>query len=387
LPAAPTHLVFGQQPTNATAGAALSPSVTVRLLDQFNNLVTTDNTDRVTIALASNPGGATLSGSTTVTVSGGVATFSNLSLNQVGTGYTLAVSSGSLSGTTSAPFTITAAAASSPVLIEGFEGGSTYYVVGSAAPTVYLSTAAAHDGTYGLDNTSGNDWIYRNDAAAQVKQGDSISAWVKFANYADGRAYFGFGASATGTLSVVLAPNTSQLILLDDSGYNYANLNRVTQYYQPNQWYRVQVDWGGSGTITARLFDSNGTTQLNSVTAVDRTITSGGIAFRAFGSDKYFDTITVNRGVVSSMAQQALVTLPGGSSSAGSSAGSIATSSGSKQISLPPSKETVERSLAGSAIDRIFAASARETRTLALSGVPIRPWKEGDWLQSLFGER
>ena len=32
------HLAFGQQPTNTTAGAAITPAVTVQVVDQFNNL-------------------------------------------------------------------------------------------------------------------------------------------------------------------------------------------------------------------------------------------------------------------------------------------------------------------------------------------------------------
>src|SRR5581483_6795218 len=41
-PAAAHHLGFGMAPSNATAGVAMNPAVTVRVLDQFGNLVTTD---------------------------------------------------------------------------------------------------------------------------------------------------------------------------------------------------------------------------------------------------------------------------------------------------------------------------------------------------------
>src|SRR5262249_29766745 len=162
------------------------------------NLVTTDNTDSVTVTLGANPGGAVLSGTTTVRVSAGVATFANLSLNQPGSGYTLVATSGALTGATSAAFAVTAAPSSS--VIEGFETGSTYYLVGSNSPRAYRSSAAAHDGTYGLEDTPDGDWYYRNDPAVQVRPGETLSVWVRFAGVADGRAYFGFGASALGTL-------------------------------------------------------------------------------------------------------------------------------------------------------------------------------------------
>jgi subtilisin-like proprotein convertase family protein len=107
-PAAANHLAFGQQPTSTAAGAPISPAVTVRVLDAYNNLLTGDNTDSVTLTLGANPGGGTLQGTTTVTVKAGIATFSNLALTKPGSGYTLAASSGSLTAATSASFTVSA---------------------------------------------------------------------------------------------------------------------------------------------------------------------------------------------------------------------------------------------------------------------------------------
>jgi hypothetical protein len=293
--AAASKLVFGQQPTNATPGAAITPAVTVRVLDAYGNLVSTDNADQVTMAIGSNPGAASLGGTTTVTVSGGVATFGNLSINNVGTGYTLVAGSGSLTGATSAGFNIVSASTN---VIEGFETTETWNIVnGYFGATAYRSTAAAHDGTYGLDDYNGNDWIYRNVAATQLKAGDTASVWLQFSGSADGRAYFGFGASSAGTLSLVAAPNTGQLILQQNLGYGFANLAAVNQGYLANHWYRLEVDWGASGTIIGKLFDSNGTTLLQSVTASTTAITSGGIAFRATGSDKFWDTVTATHGV------------------------------------------------------------------------------------------
>src|SRR5213075_2803849 len=109
-PAAPDHLTFLQQPTDAVAGVAISPAITVRIEDVFTNLVTTD-TRNVTLAIATNAGGGTLSGTTTVAASGGVATFNDLSINKTGSGYTLAAtSSPSLTGAISSTFNITPAA-------------------------------------------------------------------------------------------------------------------------------------------------------------------------------------------------------------------------------------------------------------------------------------
>jgi hypothetical protein len=286
------HLVFAQQPTAVVAGSVISPAVTVKIEDAYNNVLTGDSTDQVTLSLGANPSGGTLGGTTTVTVSGGTATFGNLSINLAGSGYTLvARSAATATGATSAAFSVSAVASST--LLEGFETSPSYFVVGARTPTASISTVAAHDGTYGLVDANGNDWIYRNDGAAQVKQGESISVWMKFSSTSGARAYFGFGSSASGTLSLVAAPNTNQLMLQSNSGYNnYTNLAVANQTYTAGQWYRLEVDWTTGGAITGKIFASNGTTLLQSVTATNTSITSGGFAFRAIGAgNTYWDTV------------------------------------------------------------------------------------------------
>jgi predicted outer membrane repeat protein len=95
--ALPLHLVFGQTPGSVTAGATLSPVVTVKIEDPTNNIVTSD-TSNVTLSVATGPS-STLNGTVTVAAVDGVATFSQLSLNTAGT-YTLrAVDGGDAAGT------------------------------------------------------------------------------------------------------------------------------------------------------------------------------------------------------------------------------------------------------------------------------------------------
>src|SRR5204863_136868 len=88
------------------AGATLTPAVQVTARDAQGN-VATDFTGTVTVALGVNPGGATLSGTTSVGAASGVATFSTLSIDKVGTGYTLTGAATGLSGATSTAFNIT----------------------------------------------------------------------------------------------------------------------------------------------------------------------------------------------------------------------------------------------------------------------------------------
>src|SRR5207248_9858089 len=88
---------------------ATQPVVAVQ--DAGGNTITSDNSDQVVLAIGANPGSGTLSGTAAVTVVNGVATFSGLSINKAGTGYTLTAATTGLSGATSNIFNITVGAA------------------------------------------------------------------------------------------------------------------------------------------------------------------------------------------------------------------------------------------------------------------------------------
>jgi S-adenosylmethionine hydrolase len=105
--AAAHHLLFLQQPTDTSAGQTMSP-VVIEVVDQFGNVVT-NYSGAVTLSLNDNPmTGATLSGTLTVTVVNGVATFNDLSIDLAGTGYSLhATIGGGLPDLDSNPFNIT----------------------------------------------------------------------------------------------------------------------------------------------------------------------------------------------------------------------------------------------------------------------------------------
>ncbi|HTH63852.1 MAG TPA: hypothetical protein VL563_04150 [Gemmatimonadales bacterium] len=100
-----TQLTFSVQPVQTTAGASITPAVKVTALDVLGN-VATSFTGNVTMAIGVNPGGGTLSGTKTVPAVAGVATFSTLSIDKAGVGYTLAASANGVSGATSTAFTI-----------------------------------------------------------------------------------------------------------------------------------------------------------------------------------------------------------------------------------------------------------------------------------------
>jgi hypothetical protein len=67
----------------------------------------------VTVGLASNPGGTTLGGTLVVAASGGVATFSGLTLTKAASGYTIYVSASGPTSTTTNPFNVVSSTTSS----------------------------------------------------------------------------------------------------------------------------------------------------------------------------------------------------------------------------------------------------------------------------------
>jgi hypothetical protein len=103
----PHQLAFTLQPAQAIAGVPLQP-LQVTVLDAFGNPISGNASPEAPIALAlgDNPGGAVLSGTLTKTTVNGVATFDDLVIDKVGSGYTLNAASGSLQPATSAAFNV-----------------------------------------------------------------------------------------------------------------------------------------------------------------------------------------------------------------------------------------------------------------------------------------
>ena len=115
-----TKLAFVQGPSNTAVGAAITPAVTVAVEDANGNVETSDNATQVSLAIGTNPAGGTLSGGSAVTVASGIATFSGLSINTAGTGYTLTASSTpSYTAATSAAFNITTASSGWTTYLQG----------------------------------------------------------------------------------------------------------------------------------------------------------------------------------------------------------------------------------------------------------------------------
>ena len=103
---AATQLVYSVEPTNTVSTLSVSPAIQVQVQDAGGNLVLTA-TDSVTLVINNNPGSGTLSGTLTVAAVSGEATFNDVSIDKLGSGYTLDATASGLSTAISVSFNIT----------------------------------------------------------------------------------------------------------------------------------------------------------------------------------------------------------------------------------------------------------------------------------------
>ena len=132
----PQSLAITGQPGNGSAGNAISTAMTVAIEDANGNVVT-NQTSTITLSIASGPSGAALEGTTAVATVNGVATFTNIFANAAGT-YTLTATDAPLTGTTSAPFTL-----SQPAGFATLTNGALLVNGTPAADTITLTTSGA----------------------------------------------------------------------------------------------------------------------------------------------------------------------------------------------------------------------------------------------------
>src|SRR5205823_2173645 len=221
---AATKLAFTVQPSNAVAGAAITPAVQVAVQDAQGNAVTTASTN-ISVAIGTNPASGTLAGTKTVAAVNGVATFSTLSLNVVGTGYTLTAAATGLTGATSSAFNIGAGAAAKLV----FTVQPSTAVAGAAiTPAVQVTVQDAQGNTVTTATTSITVAIGTNPASgtlAGTKTVAAVNGVATFANLSINNPGTGYTliASATGltgatssVFNVVGPPPGRDIVVFND---------------------------------------------------------------------------------------------------------------------------------------------------------------------------
>jgi hypothetical protein len=133
------------QPTTGSAGVALASDIKIGSKDFYGYAVASENTTSnnigtVTAALATSPNGSTLSGTTSATVSSGVATFSNI-IGDLAGDYTITFSATGFTSVTSSTISLTVAKVAQTTLVL-----VTTTQTGPYNSTIALSTSGG-DGT------------------------------------------------------------------------------------------------------------------------------------------------------------------------------------------------------------------------------------------------
>ena len=149
-------VVTTSPPATVAAGVGFGLTVTA---ETSTNAVASNFSGTVTLSLVSNPGGSTLGGQVTAVAVNGVATFSGLTLNNVGTGYTLiATTANGLSVTTSSFNVASPAATATQLVVTAPPPGSVNPGVGFGltvtAETSTGATASNFSGTVTLSLVS-----------------------------------------------------------------------------------------------------------------------------------------------------------------------------------------------------------------------------------------
>ncbi|MGC2401295.1 MAG: family 16 glycosylhydrolase, partial [Acidobacteriaceae bacterium] len=233
-------LAFSQQPSNAIAGATITPAVKVAVEDANGNILTSA-TDQVTLSLA---GGSGLQGTLTATAQNGIATFSTLSVSTAGTGLTIVAADSNLTSATSSSFTISAAAATTvtvtPTTASVKDGATQQFSasvtgVSNTAVTWTVSGSGCSGTACGAISSSG---LY----TAPTVQPASANVTVTATSVSDSTK------TATATISLVPPQASNYQLVWEDtfSTLNMCNTNVPgCNWYNPGVWL-----WGTWSTVT-----------------------------------------------------------------------------------------------------------------------------------------
>ena len=204
LVSTPKSVVFtAQPPASVTAGATIS-TVTVQLRTASGAAVTTAGI-AVTLDLGSNPGAGMLSGTTTVyTDRSGTATFSGLSINKAGSGYTFRATSSGVTPATSSAFTISAAAASQLVFTTPALSGTATDAATIGPFTVQRQDAYGNPVTAGGSLTVNLVSSYPNKSVFSATSGGAAITAATIATGHSSVSVF-YGSTRTGSPSITVS--------------------------------------------------------------------------------------------------------------------------------------------------------------------------------------
>ena len=274
-----TILAFGTQPgTNNTAGAVFGTAPVVRIEDASGNTVTTAN-NNITLAITGGTGtsGAVLAGTATLNAVNGVATFSGLSINLVGTGYTLTASASGLTGATSSAINVVA-------------GALDHITVSPVNPSVVMSgnqsyTAQGYDSANNVVSGLSFTWSCTNGAAGSINSSGVFTAGAVPGSYPN--VIQAVSGGKTGTASVTVTNGTATILAF---GTQPGTNNTAGAVFGTAPVVRIE-DASGNTVTTA---NNNITLAITGGTGTSGAVLAGTATLNAVNGVATFSGLSIN---------------------------------------------------------------------------------------------
>ncbi len=138
---AAVKLAFSVSPSSTVHTQRFARQPVVVIEDSSGNIVTSDNTTQVTMAIMNNPGASDMEGTTVMTAVNGVVSFTDLKVYKPGEQYTLIATAPGLTSAVSAPFDIFPSTGINGVAVLNSTSGS----ASSATYVIYGWVEADHN--------------------------------------------------------------------------------------------------------------------------------------------------------------------------------------------------------------------------------------------------
>ncbi len=287
-PAAASQLVVAQQPSlTATTGQAFASQPVVDVEDPYGNVETHDNTTVVTAAL--NSGAGPLQGTTSITVAGGIATFTNLADDKAET-ISLKFGGGGLTGAGSDTITISAAASQLVIHTQPSATGTAGQAF-ATQPVVYLedqygNRVTGDDGTEVTASLNGEAGSLQGTTTVTVVNG--VATFAGLAEDKAGTVSLQFnsgGLTPAISSTIVVSPAMAdQLIIAQQPSATAAAGQAFAEQpviYEEDPYGNLETS-DSSTTITAEL--SGGAGPLRGTTVA--TVQGGVATFSGLADDK-----------------------------------------------------------------------------------------------------
>jgi hypothetical protein len=265
-------VVTTQPPSTVTAGTPFEVDVSA---EDGHGYLDPHWQGSVTLALSSNPGGASLSGVRTVRAVGGVARFTGLELNKAASGYTLRSTSAGVSAGASSAFAVTAPGVAAQLVV------TTPLPSAITAGDPFGFVVAAEDSSGTIDTS------FNGQVTAVIANGPALGGTVTVAAVKGVATFSGLTLTASGSYeltasSAALVPATTLLMInagpakgLVISGPTSVTMNAPFTFVVLAVDAHGNPDFTFNGSIKVALHDNPGNATLGGTTFVQA---SNGVA-------------------------------------------------------------------------------------------------------------